>query len=267
MLTDTHAHLDFPDFAGEVPALIARAAAAGVKRIITIGTDVEGSRRAIKLAEEHPEVWAAVGIHPNNASEAADSSLTELRALASHPRVVAIGEIGLDYFRLPGSKGGTPGEDLIEKARQAAIFRAQLDLASDLGLNVVIHQRASWDDTLAMLTPYSERLRAVYHCFGEPVERANAVVALGHLISFTGIVTFKNAAALHHTAASVPSGSFMFETDCPYLAPVPHRGQRCEPAWTQFTAERVAALRGVTLEQVATEAERTANGFFRIGEG
>lgn len=284
MLIDTHAHLDFPDFANELDAVLERAAAAGVTRVITIGTTLEGGRRAIALAEKHPNVFATVGVHPSNADETDANFLDPLRALAAHPRVVALGEIGLDYHRLPSKRmleptpawlAETPFNDPREiegsirdgayKARQAEVFQAQLDLAVELGLNVVIHERDAWDDTFAMIAPYAGRLRAVFHCFGKSIEHARALLEQGHLVSFTGIVTFKNAQVVQQTAAEMAGDGFMVETDCPYLAPVPHRGKRCEPAHTRLVAEKIAALRGETLDALAARTTATAQAFFRLG--
>jgi TatD DNase family protein len=150
------------------------------------------------------------------------------------------------------------------KNQQSIVFRQQMDLAAELGLNVVIHQRDSWDDTLAVVNDYNGKLRTVFHCFGGSAGDAASLLRDGHLVSFTGIATFKNAALVHETARAVPSGSFMVETDCPYLAPAPHRGKRCEPAYTRLVAERIAFLRGVPLETVAAETEAAANAFFRF---
>ena len=282
MLIDTHAHLDFPDFAQELDAVLARAAAAGVTRVVTIGTTVEGSRRAVALAEKYPQVFATAGIHPSNAGEADANCIDELRTLAANPRVVALGEIGLDYHRLPGAEtrmfwnqagfvstevSGNFGREIAigsYKAAQAAIFEQQLELAVELGLNVVIHERDAWEDTLELIAPYTGRLRAVFHCFGKSIEQARQLIALGHLVSFTGIVSFKNAQIVQETAAQVAGDAFMVETDCPYLAPVPHRGKRCEPAYTRLVAEKVAAVRGEPLEALAARTTATAERFFRF---
>jgi TatD DNase family protein len=280
MLIDTHAHLDFPDFASDLDAILDRATAAGVTRVITIGTSIESSRRAVALAEKYPQVFAVVGVHPNSADEAGDHFIDELRAIAQSPRVVALGETGLDYHYLPSSKrpadsaavlgNETPGDidaalaDGANKSRQAAVFEQQLDLAVELGLNVVIHERDAWDDTLAILRPYAGKLRAVFHCFGKSPAHAAELHTLGFLISFTGIVTFKNAADAQATAQQADAGTFMVETDCPFLAPIPHRGKRCEPAYTRLVAEHLARLRGTPLETVATETTVTAEGFFRF---
>ncbi len=260
MLIDTHAHLDYEDFASDFGAMLHRASEAGVGRIVTIGTSVESSRRAVELAERHPMVYAVVGVHPTSADEAPADLRSVLIELAARPRVAAIGETGLDYHRLP-EDGSTVAA---YKATQAEVFRQQLDAAATLGLNVVIHQRDAWTDTLDILRPYTGRLRGVFHCFGGTPAQADEVLALGHMVSFTGIATFKNGAAVRETAAAVPTGRFMVETDCPYLAPVPFRGKRCEPAYTRETAVAVALARGITLEALTRETTATAEGFFRL---
>ncbi len=282
MLIDTHAHLDYPDFADDIDGVIARAAEAGVTRIITIGTGLESSRRAVALAEKYPNVFAVVGVHPTNVLEEVPDFLPALREIAQHPKVAAIGETGLDYHRLPseeksqtsptmGALQAEVGEDMeaaiidgAYKSAQAEAFRAQLDLAEELKLNVVIHQRDAWDDTLDLLRPYTGRVRGVYHCFGNLPEQAAAIIALGHLVSFTGIITFKNAALVRETAMAITLDDFMVETDCPYLAPVPNRGQRCEPAHTQLVAAKIAEIRGVGLDDIALRTTKTAESFFRL---
>jgi TatD DNase family protein len=281
MLTDTHAHLDYPDFAGDLDAVLERAALAGVRRIITIGTGIESSRRAVALAEKYPSVYAVVGLHPTNVEEESGGWLDVLRGLATHPKVAAIGETGLDYHRLPSEQlSSSPALSALQaemaedteamivdgsyRSAQAEAFSAQLDLASELGLNVVIHQRDAWDDTLAILKPYTGRVRGVFHCFGNMPDQAQEILAMGHLVSFTGIVTFKNAPVVREVAAMVPEDAFMVETDCPYLAPVPHRGKRAEPAHTRLVAEKIAEVRGTTLGKIASATEKTAARFFKL---
>ena len=280
MLIDTHAHLDFPDFAQDLDAILERAAAAGVTRVISIGTSIESSRRAVALAEKYPQVFAVVCVHPNSAHEAKGNFIQDLRELARSPRVVAIGESGLDYYRLPGAGrtpeplaamgNETPGDieaalaDGARKSIQASVFEQQLDLAAELGLNVVIHEREAWDDTFSILRPYAGRLRAVYHCFGKSPGHAETLFALGHIVSFTGIVTFKSAMDAQATATRAPSDKFMVETDCPFLAPTPFRGKRCEPAYTRQTAAYIAGLREESLETVAAGTSATAEAFFRL---
>ena len=281
MLIDTHAHLDYPDFENDLPAVIAAARAAGVTRIITIGTGVESSRRAVALAEKFPSVFAVVGLHPTYVEEETGDWLSEIRSLAAHPKVAAIGETGLDYHHLPSEKlASSPAISALQaemtadteaaivdgayKAAQAEAFAAQLDLAVELGLNVVIHQRDAWDDTLDILKNYTGKLRGVFHCFGNTLDQAREILALGHLVSFTGIVTFKNAPMVREVAAGIPPDAFLVETDCPYLAPVPHRGGRCEPAHTRLVAEKIAGVRGIPLEEIAAVTTRTAESFFRL---
>jgi len=284
MLIETHAHLDYPEFAGDLDDVLRRAADAGVTRIITIGTSIESSQRAIDLAERHPAVYATVGVHPTYVQEAEEDVFTPLRELAKHPRVVAIGETGLDYHRLPSEEVAkeeqvqvmtalrTETDEEIEaqirdgayKSKQASLFQQQLDLAVELGLNAVIHQRDAWEETLQIMQPYTGKLRGVFHCFGGSLDQANEVLDLDHLVSFTGIVTFKNGAAVREVAAQIPLWKFMVETDCPYLAPVPFRGKRCEPAHTRIVAEAIAAARHVPLEEIAEATTETAEKFFRL---
>jgi TatD DNase family protein len=293
-LIETHAHLDYPDFAADFDDVLRRANEAGVTRIITIGTSLESSRRAIELAEKYPNIFAVIGVHPTAAEETDEDITSPLRDLAKSPRVVAIGETGLDYHRLPSIElTAEPKEPLFPhqqlfqgvakalqysteeeleagihdgayKSKQASLFEQQLDLAAELGLNVVIHQRDAWSDTLEIMKPYTGKLRGVFHCFGGTLEQANEVLALDHLVSFTGIVTFKNGVAVRDVAAQLPLFKFMVETDCPYLAPVPFRGKRCEPAHTRIVAETIAAARDISLQDVAEMTTQTAEEFFRF---
>jgi TatD DNase family protein len=260
MLIDTHAHLDYPDYDADRAEIIARAGEAGVTEIISIGTRIDSSARAVELAEKFPNIWAAVGLHPCDIDSAPDDAIPRLRQLAQSRRVVAIGEIGLDYHHLPEN----PAAVEPNKQRQAALFRQQLELTAELGLNAVIHQRDSWDDTLAILREFTGRVRGVFHCFGGTTQQAREVVALGHLVSFTGIVTFKNARQVQETARDLDPGQFMVETDCPYLAPAPDRGKRCEPAHTRRVAEKMAELRSVSVEEIARVTTRTAREFFKF---
>jgi TatD DNase family protein len=284
-LIETHAHLDYPDFAPDFDDVLRRANEAGVTRIITIGTSIESSRRAIELAEKYPNIFAVIGVHPTYAGETPDDVMTPLRELAKNPRVVALGESGLDYHSLPSKEAAKDkkvqvfanalqGEteeqidasiaDGAYKSKQAILFEQQLDLAVELGLNVVIHQRDAWANTLEIMQPYTDKLRGVFHCFGGTREQAEEVIALDHLVSFTGIVTFKNGASVREVAAQIPLWKFMVETDCPYLAPVPFRGKRCEPAYTRLVAESIAVARGIPLQEVAEATTETAEKFFRF---
>lgn len=285
MLIETHAHLDYPDFAVDFDLVLQRASEAGVTRILTIGTSIESSRRAVALAEKHDNIYAVIGVHPTSDESAPDDVMQPLREIAQSPRVVAIGETGLDYHRLPSKEIAkekqvqvfsnalqSETEEQIEagihdgayKSEQASLFEQQLDLAVELGLNVVIHQRDAWQDTLEIMRPYTDKLRGVFHCFGGTLEQANEVLGLDHLVSFTGIVTFKNGATVREVAAQIPLWKFMVETDCPYLAPVPFRGKRCEPAHTRIVAETIAIARSISLKEVAEATTETAEQFFRF---
>ncbi len=282
MLIDTHAHLDYRDFAADLDDVIARASEAGVKRLVTIGTGIESSRRALALAEKNSNVFAVVGVHPTNVQNEPGDFLPALRELARHPKVAAIGETGLDYHHLPSEESAqsSPAMSALQaevvqdieasvmdgayRNAQADAFNIQLELAAELGLNVVIHQRDAWDDTLQILKNYTGKVRGVFHCFGNRPEQAGEVIALGHLVSFTGIVTFKNATLVRETVAAIGADDFMVETDCPYLAPAPFRGQRCEPSHTRLVAEKVAEIRGTSLEEIASQTTHTAERFFRF---
>jgi TatD DNase family protein len=260
---DTHAHLDYPDYAGDLPEVIQRAQAAGISRIISIGTDLESSRRAIALSERFPGVFAAIGWHPTNVLEAPADLRPALRELAGHPRVVAIGETGLDYYRLPGANpGGTSADDAAYKQKQADIFQQQLEVAAEFGLNCIIHQRAALEDTLKQMRTFAGRVRGVFHCFVDDAEAMRRIVAMDSLVSFTGIVTFKNGQGVRDTVAATPPDRFMLETDCPYLAPVPYRGKRCEPAYVKEISEVVAGATGCALEELSAATCATAPTFF-----
>ncbi len=260
---DTHAHLDFPDFAGDLPQLIERANAAGITRIISIGTDLESSAKAIALSEQLDCVYAVVGWHPNDALAAPDDIRPQLRELAKHPKVVAIGETGLDYYRLPShQEGGTVEQDEVFKHKQAQLFQQQLEVAAEAGLNCMIHQRSAFADTVAMMEPFVGRVRGQFHCFVDGVAEMQRVLAMGSLVSFTGILTFKNGQNIRDTLAATPMGKFMLETDCPFLAPVPYRGKRCEPAYVKELSEAVALLKGCSLEELSAATCATAREFF-----
>ncbi len=259
MLVDTHCHLASPSLAPEIEAIVERAHAQGVTRMVTIGTDLEDCQTCVDFADRFPEIYAAVGVHPTSVTDVtAEDWLAQIEELAAHPKVVAIGEIGLDYYHDPPE--GWTFEDY--QNRQKTFLTAQLDLAVALGKNVVIHNRESWEDTVAAVLPYSGKLRAVFHCHTSSWETAEPLIAQDHLISFTGIATFKSAKIVRQAAIDAQAGKFMLETDAPYLAPTPYRGKRCEPAYVRHTAETIAAARGEALEKLAAHTSRTAEAFF-----
>jgi TatD DNase family protein len=269
VFTDTHCHLDFPDFQEDLGDLIERARDAGVQRLISIGISVESSRQVVELAKRHPSVYATVGIHPCEADSVTREDIEMLTPLLENPKVVAIGECGLDYHHLPERPSGASDDDydsLLKKwkTHQKEIFDAQLELAARHGLNVVIHQRNSWDDVMDCLQPYQGRLKAVLHCFGENPERAQEAINAGHSLSFTGIATFKNAHEVRAAAACIPGDRLMLETDAPYLAPHPHRGKRNESSYVPLIAQTIAGVRNLTVDELARQTESNTNHFFRF---
>jgi TatD DNase family protein len=254
-LVDTHAHLHFPEFAPDLDEVVARARAAGVRRIITIGTDGETNPVAVALAERLPDVYATVGIHPHDAAGATDADWSQMeRLVGSSPKVVALGEMGLDFFR-----------DRSPRDVQAAVLRRQLDLARRLGRPVVLHCRDAHAEMLEILR--AERvgeIGGVMHCFSGDVAVAARCLDLGLLISLAGPVTYKNARALPEVARFVPEDRLVVETDCPFLPPEPYRGRRNEPAWVALTAARIAALRGADPAALEEALTRNAERLFAL---
>jgi TatD DNase family protein len=257
-LVDTHAHLHFPEYADDLGAVLERAHAATVVGMVTIGTDRDTNAAAVALAERHPEIWATVGVHPHDAAEATEADLSAMERLAREsPRVVALGEMGLDFFR-----------DLSPRERQEEMFRRQLALARQLGKPVVIHCRDAHAETLAILAEERvEETGGVMHCFSGDVEIAKRCLDLGLMISLAGPVTYKNARALPDVARFVPDDRLVLETDCPFLPPHPHRGRRNEPAYVTLTAARVGELRGVDAEALGQAVTRNAATLFRVSFG
>ena len=247
-LFDTHAHLHFPDFDGDRDEMLARARRAGVRRMLTIGTDVPTSHAAIDIAAREPDVWASVGVHPHDAADADDDVLAEIDRLALAPRVVAVGEIGLDFFR-----------NLSPRDAQERVLRRMLRLARRTRKPVVVHCRDAHAETLAILAEERvDEVRGIMHCFSGDVEIARRCLELGLLISLAGPVTYPNARALPDVARFVPADRLVLETDCPYLPPQGHRGRRNEPAYLTVTAARVAELRGEKLEDTARRSSENA---------
>lgn len=254
MLVDTHAHLNDPQLAGELSAVVERARQAGVMHIINVGDSIEGSRLAIDQAEQHDCVWAAVAVHPHDAASLDDDTVELLREMSRNPKVVAIGEIGLDYYY----------EDHDREVQKRA-FERQIELAIEAGLPVIVHNRDAHADVLAILKEAASRgVTGVLHCYSGSLELAMQFIDLGFFISIAGPVTFKNAKRPVEVASRIPIDRLLVETDCPYLAPVPVRGRRNEPAFVRYTAERIAELRGVTLEELAEVTTRNAARLFGI---
>jgi TatD DNase family protein len=252
MLVDSHCHLDFPDFADDLDAIVARAEAVGVGRIVTISTRVRRLPALLAIAERFPNVYCSVGTHPHQADEEDGILADELVDLTKHPKVVALGEAGLDYFYEHGSREA-----------QARGFRAHIAAARLTGLPLVIHTRDADDDCGRILEEEMAKgaFRAVLHCYTGGRELAMKAIALGLSISFTGILTFKKSQALRDLAAELPADRVMVETDAPYLAPGKFRGKRNEPSYVVETAKVLAEARGVSLEELSRQ---TSENFFRL---
>ncbi|TSA22536.1 MAG: TatD family deoxyribonuclease [Betaproteobacteria bacterium] len=254
-MIDSHCHLDFEAFHAEgIAPLLTRMTAAGVSHALCVSVNLEHFPRVLALAEAHPELYASVGVHPDyEAGE--EPTVAGLVALAQHPRVVAIGETGLDYYRL-------------ERAAvdwQRARFRTHIQAAVATGKPLIVHTRNAADDTLAILAEEdAERCGGVMHCFTESLAVAEAALALGFYISFSGIVSFKNAKEIHAVAAAVPLDRILIETDAPYLAPVPHRGHRNEPAFVPFVAEVIARIKGIDLATVDRVTTANFQHLFKV---
>ncbi len=257
-LFDTHAHLHDPWIGDDLPEVMARAREAGVERIVTIGCSLEDSRNALAVAERYDQVWATLGVHPHDAKDWSAEIESEFQRLAAHPKVVAIGEIGLDFYR-----NLSPHED------QYAAFSAQLTLADELALPVVIHSRDAHEECYGVLSEWASSRRreapiGVIHCFSGDADLAHRYHDLGFLISFAGPVTYPKNYALREAAATLPLDAIVIETDCPYLSPQPRRGKRNEPANVRFTAEQIAEVREESVDAVAGQSAFNALGLFRI---
>jgi len=254
-LIDTHAHLDSGQFRGDVDGVVARALDHGVGTILTVGCDLPSSRDSINLASAYDNVWASVGIHPHDALTVNATAIAELRRLAAHPKVVAIGEIGLDFYR-----------DRAPREAQRAAFRAQIQLARELGKPLIVHDRDAHDEILQILKEeHAADVGGVMHCFSGDLELAKQCVALGFFISFAGPLTYPANHGLRAVVAGLPTDVMVIETDCPYLAPQSWRGKRCEPAYVRSTAEELARIKGLTLDDVARITSLNAFRLFGIG--
>jgi TatD DNase family protein len=265
VLTDSHCHLASHRFpSDEVPEIITRAQIAGVPRLITLATCLEDIPANLSIAE-NPAVHACLGIHPCDVYQAPDDAVSRIAEHVANPRVCAIGETGLDYFQ-PAQEGW---DEPTFRDRQRLFLQQHFELAASAGLNVVIHTRdregySSFEDALSIYGNYHSSVRAVFHCFIGPWENAQRVIELGGLVSFGGVATFKTAHQVRNTVQQCPKGSFMVETDSPYLAPEPHRGKRNEPAFASITAHRLAEIRGESLEELSRHTEETVTSFFRL---
>ena len=257
-LVDTHLHLDFEQYDADRAAVVERAAAAGVRGLITIGINEATSRRAIALAADCPGVWASVGFHPNESDAWGEGSAETLRALAAQPRVVAIGEIGLDYYW-----------DRVPRATQQRAFEAQLALAAELTLPIIVHDRDAHEDVMRTLRAWvgglpADHPRGVLHFFSGDRAMAEEALSMGFYLGADGPLTFPSAGAMRELIAAIPLDRLLLETDAPFLAPVPHRGKRNEPAFLPAIAARVAELHGIAADEVARRTTRNAQALFGI---
>lgn len=257
MIIDTHAHLNFKQFRGEVNAVLERARAAGVEKIVNVGCDVKSSRRAHEMSLKYDGLFATLGLHPYDALEATPELMEEWeRLISENEKIVAIGECGLDYFKARVSR-----ED------QKKAFRMQLELARRVGLPVVVHNRDADEDSLEILKEFDgsdgkRRVEAVFHCYGSNVEFARKLWYQGYMTSFTGVITYPKAVEIVAVAGEVPMDMFMVETDCPYLAPQKFRGERNEPAYVVEVVKKIAELRRISVEEVARISTENALEFF-----
>lgn len=261
MFIDTHAHLDFPEFKAEVPATLCRAVDASVKKIINVGVDLQSSKNSSDLARRYPEIYAAIGIHPHSALDLDMDVRPELTKFSANRKVIAIGEIGLDYYYLKRSSqfAKYPGRE-----EQMFCFEQMLDLALELHLPVIIHTREAEADTLAIIKSYAGSLRGVVHCFSGSYEFAKKILDIGFLISVTGNITYKKSEETQQTIKKIPLGSIMIETDCPYLPPESHRGERNEPAYVIEVAKKIAEIKEISLAEVERTTTKKAESFFRL---
>ncbi|MBW8308103.1 MAG: TatD family hydrolase [Candidatus Paracaedibacteraceae bacterium] len=250
MLVDSHCHLNFPEFKEDLPDVLRRAKLNGIHTLLTINTRLSEAREIQVIADAHSNIFCTVGVHPHDAQDYASTDLKQqILELAQHPKVVGLGETGLDYYY-----NNSPAAEQIES------FEIHLQAAKELDLPVVVHTRNADTDTLGCMDRDSGS-KGVFHCFSGGVEMARAGLERGYFISFSGIITFKKAEELQEVVKYVPLDRILVETDAPFLAPIPHRGKRNEPAFTLHTAERVAELKGVSLQEVATQ---TTDNFFNL---
>ncbi len=254
-LIDTHCHLTFEPLADDVPGVLERSRQAGVTAWITVGTSLADSRKAVELAGRHENLYASVGIHPHDAKDADGAAMAELKEIARGDRVMAIGETGLDFHY-----------NFSKQPDQKRVFVAHLEMAKELALPVIVHSRNAFEETLEILDRHGDGLKGVvFHCFGGSAEQARQLLDRGYYVSFTGVVTFKNAQTAREAAAAVPMGRLMVETDCPYMSPEPVRSRKPnEPALMVHTARFLAELKGLSIDEFAAQSTQTAVRFFRL---
>lgn len=250
-ITDTHSHYDDEAFDNDRYDLLGRLFSDSCEKIVTLGCDIEKSRMSLEIAEKFDNMYAAVGIHPENCNNVTDDYLNELKSLALHPKAVAIGEIGLDYHWEP-----------FDKEMEIRFFREQIELAGELDLPVCVHSRDSTKDVLDILREYKPK--GVMHCFSGSIDTAKEILSFGMMISFTGLLTFKNAKKAIEACRYIPLDRIMLETDCPYMTPVPHRGERNDSGYLCFTAEKLAEIKGLPVDETIAICNENAERFFNF---
>ncbi|MEJ2613862.1 MAG: YchF/TatD family DNA exonuclease [Ignavibacteriaceae bacterium] len=255
MLIDTHAHLFFPNFENDLDEVINRAHNEGIDYIIVPATDIKTAHQVLELCDKYDFIYGAVGVHPHDTKDWNSSQLTEIKDLAKHSKVVAIGEIGLDYYY-----------DFSPKEKQIEAFKSQINLAIELNLPVVIHSRESDEDMLKIIKEYcGSGLKAQFHCYSSPLEYADEYIRMGHFVSFTGNITFKKADELRDTLSKISLEHVMIETDSPFMTPVPHRGKRNEPVYVKLVAEKIAEVHNLSVEDIARFTSYNVFRMFGIG--
>lgn len=252
MYFDSHAHLDDAHFDGDRAAILDDLKNHGVTMVMNVGCDLPSSERSVRLAEQYPFLYAAVGSHPDDAAQVDEARIAVYRELCKNPRVKAIGEIGLDYHY------EDPPRDVQQRA-----FRLQMALAQERSMPVVIHERKAHEDGLRIIDEFPD-VKGVFHCFSGSYEMAKELIKRGWCIGFTGVVTFKNAHKAVEVAQNIPLDRILIETDCPYMAPEPFRGRRCDPSLVPYVAKKIADLRGIPAEEVARATESNARRVFRL---
>lgn len=266
MFTDSHCHLaSYKYTEEELPQVIERAVSAGITRMVTLSTDLEDLLPNLELTERFKEVYCCLGIHPCDVTEVPDDAVAQVAAHLSKPKVSAVGECGLDYFH-PAPKGW---EEEAYHERQREFLEQHFQVAAEKGLNIVLHTRdkvgrQSFDDCLQIYEKYADKVRAVFHCFPGTVEQAERIISLGGVVSFTGNVTFKNAQQIQETASALPLGTFMLETDSPYLSPVPHRGKRNEPSMVKDIANHICTLKHISPAELSAATEKVVQEFYKL---
>jgi len=253
MIWDTHAHLDDPSYAEDFQEVTARMQLAGISRMTNVGYDLSSSERSVKLAQDYDFIYAAIGIHPHDAEGATDETWTKLLLLAKQPKVLAWGEIGLDYYR-----------DLSPRSVQKEIFIQQIKLANQVGLPIVIHNRDAHQDVLEIVKAHPPKYGGVFHCYSGSWEMANILLSLGFYLSFAGPVTYKNARHTVEVAGHAPLDRILVETDSPYLTPEPRRGKRNEPTYVREIVKKIAEIKNLPFEDIAAQTMRNAEVIFRL---